>query len=168
MAHSIKIDDKLYEKLRAYCDINGISVTKLCNDAIVDYLNTIKFGDAPFLIAEKLINEKQAAEELSETIKNSGITVLDSVKHNDNGDTEVHMSKLDGDNSIGATFKAHLDGTVEMTKDEYHDKDGKLTVTVLSAEDGEKQLIDLLSTHTYDEHEKKEEPKPKRPPKRRL
>ena len=49
MAHSIKIEDKLYEKLRAYCDINGISVTKLCNDAILDYLNTIKFGDAPFL-----------------------------------------------------------------------------------------------------------------------
>lgn len=135
MAHSVKIEDKLYEKLRAYCNINGISVTKLCNDAITDYLNMIKFGDAPFLIADKLISERQAAEEISEIL---------------------------------------TDKVNELTKeDKYHDDDGKLIITPVSAEDGEKQLTEFLSTHTYDEFVKKEEPKeeevkPKRPGKRRL
>ena len=127
MAHSVKIEDKLYEKLRAYCNINGISVTKLCNDAIADYLNVIKFGDAPFLIADKLISERQAAEEVSEIL---------------------------------------TDKVNELTKED------KPIVTPVSAEDGEKQLVEFLSTHTYDEFVKKEEPKeevkPKRPGKRRL
>ena len=123
MAHTVKIDDKLYEKLRAYCNINGISVTKLCNDAILDYLNTIKFGDAPFLIAEKIINERQAAEELSEilmekVLENSGMTSIESIEHNKNGELEIHMKKLDGTDSIQANFTVHNDGTVDMNKEE--------------------------------------------------
>ena len=127
MAHSIKIDDKLYEKLRAYCDINGISVSKLCNEAIEDYLNTIKFGDAPFLITDKLISERQAAEEISEVLtekvlENSGMTVLESLEHNENGVIEIHMKKLNGPDSIQTKFTVHNDGTVEMNKDEKEDK----------------------------------------------
>ena len=123
MAHSIKIEDKLYEKLRAYCNINGISVTKLCNDAIADYLNVIKFGDAPFLIADKLISERQAAEEISEiltekVLENSGMTVLESLEHNENGVVEINMKKLDGPDSIQTKFTVHNDGTVEMNEDE--------------------------------------------------
>ena len=122
MAHSVKIDDKLYEKLRAYCNINGISVNKLCNDAILDYLNTIKFGDAPFLIADKLISEQQAAEETSkvltkEDLENSGMTVLESVEHNENGDIEIHMKKLDGPDSVQAKYTVHNDGTVDTEKE---------------------------------------------------
>ena len=127
MTHSIKIDDKLYEKLRAYCNINGISVSKLCNEAIEDYLNTIKFGDAPFLIADKLISERQAAEEISEVLtekvlENSGMTVLESLEHNENGDIEIHMKKLNGPDSIQTKFTVYNDGTVEMNKDEKEDK----------------------------------------------
>lgn len=127
MAHSIKIDDKLYEKLRAYCNINGISVSKLCNEAIEDYLSTIKFGDAPFLIADKLISERQAAEEISEVLtekvlENSGMTVLESLEHNENGDIEIHMKKLNGPDSIQTKFTVYNDGTVEMNKDEKEDK----------------------------------------------
>ena len=127
MTHSIKIDDKLYGKLRAYCNINGISVSKLCNEAIEDYLNTIKFGDAPFLIADKLISERQAAEEISEVLtekvlENSGMTVLESLEHNENGDIEIHMKKLNGPDSIQTKFTVYNDGTVEMNKDEKEDK----------------------------------------------
>ena len=84
MAHSVKIEDKLYEKLTAYCRANGVSIVKLCNDAIQEYLNVVKFGDAPFLVAEKIIDER------------------------------------------------------------YHDEDGQLAVTPISAEDAEKELTRIL------------------------
>ena len=50
MAHIVKIDDKLYDKLKEYCTLNDISLQKFCNDAIVEHLNMEMFGDAPFMV----------------------------------------------------------------------------------------------------------------------
>ena len=49
MAHSIKIEDKLYNKLKAFCDLNDTTVYKLTQEALTEYLNRVQFGDAPFL-----------------------------------------------------------------------------------------------------------------------
>ena len=47
--HTVKIDDKIYTKLKAFCDLNKESVYKISNEAIEEYLNKIQFGDAPFM-----------------------------------------------------------------------------------------------------------------------
>lgn len=47
--HNVKIEEKLYAKLKAYCDLNHETIFKICNDAIRDYLNNIQYGDAPFM-----------------------------------------------------------------------------------------------------------------------
>lgn len=49
MAHNVKIEDKLYNKLKAFCDLNDTTVYKLTQEALTEYLNKIQFGDAPFL-----------------------------------------------------------------------------------------------------------------------
>ena len=131
MAHNIKIDDKTYDKLKAYCDLNSLSVHTVTKEAIEFYLNDIMYGDAPFLKPN--------------TVDSKG-----------NVYTEEVVEKLK-----------------EEANSKYHDENGKLIMTAVSAEDGEKQLVEFLSTHTYDEFVKKEEPKeeevkPKRPTKRRL
>ena len=60
---------------------------------------------------------------------------------------------------------SEINEVVEKLKEEanskYHDKNGQLIVTAVSAEEGEKQLVEFLSTHTYDEFVKKEEPQAK-------
>lgn len=130
MAHSIKIDDKTYDKLKSYCDLNRLSVHAVTKEAIEFYLNDIMYGDAPFLKPN--------------TVDSKG-----------NVYTEEVVEKLK-----------------EEANSKYHDKNGQLIVTAMSSEDGKKQLVEFLGTHTYDEFEKKEEPKeevkPKRPTKRRL
>ena len=47
--HSIKIGDRLYTKLKVYCDLNNEKIFTISEAAIEDYLNKIQFGDAPFL-----------------------------------------------------------------------------------------------------------------------
>lgn len=65
MAHSVKIDDKLYVKLKAYCDLNKDSVYRISNAAIEEYLNKIKFGDAPFMkYNENQQNSQEAQPEI--------------------------------------------------------------------------------------------------------
>ena len=81
MAHSVKIEDKLYEKVGAYCRMNGISITKLCNDAIEEHLNMLKYGDAPFLIASNMIDERHMAEEAAKE--------LEKKYHDENGQLVV-------------------------------------------------------------------------------
>ena len=117
MAHSIKIEDKLWEKLRAYCTINGLSVTRVCNDAITDYLNMLKFGDTPFLIADKLIDERHA------TVQSVAI-----------------KSDTPDKNGRVYTEKALDDALID-----YKDENGHFVMTHMSAEDGEKMLVKLLS-----------------------
>ena len=73
--HSVKIEDKLYEKLKAYCGVNKISVSQLCNEAIAEYLNSIEYGDAPFLVENRQNSQETQTEidkitnELSENAK---------------------------------------------------------------------------------------------------
>ena len=111
MAHSIKIDDKLYEKLRAYCDINGISITKLCNDAILDYLNTIKFGDAPFLKPNTVDNKGNVyTEEVVEKLKE-----------------EANSKYRDKNGHLIVTAMSAEDGEKELTKILMENQDPPLT-----------------------------------------
>ncbi len=114
MAHSVKIDDKTYDKLKSYCDLNRLSLHAVTKEAIEFYLNDIMYGDAPFLKPN--------------TVDSKG-----------NVYTEEVVEKLK-----------------EEANSKYHDKNGQLIITAMSSENGEKQLVEFLGTHTYDEFEKKE------------
>lgn len=48
MPHSVKIEDKTYEKLSLYCKDNGVKISDFCNRAIKDALMMKMYGDAPF------------------------------------------------------------------------------------------------------------------------
>ena len=128
--HSVKIEDKLYIKLKAYCDLNKETIYKISNEAIEEYLNNIKFGDAPFMRHEnenrqispktplKIDKIAEKDETLLEKLENSGMVALDSVKSDKDGNVEIHMKKLDGIDSIETKFTVHDDGTVEIDKQE--------------------------------------------------
>ena len=138
--HTVKIDDKIYTKLKAFCDLNKESVYKISNEAIEEYLNKIKFGDAPFMRYEhekQQISQEPSAEIDKNTekqdispkdLENSGMVVVESVKSDENGNVEIHMKKLDGPDSIQTKFTVHNDGTVEMDKDKYRDTYNNFTM----------------------------------------
>lgn len=48
MAHSVTIDDKLYEDLKSYCQLNGLKINAFCNKWITEGLMMAKYGDTPF------------------------------------------------------------------------------------------------------------------------
>ena len=128
--HTVKIDDKIYAKLKAFCDLNKESVYKISNEAIEEYLNKIQFGDAPFMKRQdenQQISPKPTAENdkiaekeetLSEKLENSGMVAIDSVKSDKDGNVEIHVKKLDGIDSIETKFTVNNDGTVEIDKQE--------------------------------------------------
>ena len=45
---SVQIDEKLHAEVTEFCKIKGIKVTDFCNDAVKNWLQNEKFGDAPF------------------------------------------------------------------------------------------------------------------------
>lgn len=53
MSHNITIDDKLYNELKEYCDLNKLKVSNLCCDLLKKSLNELKYGDIPFGIVVK-------------------------------------------------------------------------------------------------------------------
>ena len=73
MPHSVKIDDKLYDKLKMYCDLNNTSPHILAKDAIEKYLNDEMYGDAPFLQPHKVKEEPVTHEEVAIEEKKTGI-----------------------------------------------------------------------------------------------
>ena len=62
MPHSVKIEDKLYDRMKSYCDLNGTSPYAVAREAIDKYLNEIMYGDAPFMKKEKDENRQISAE----------------------------------------------------------------------------------------------------------
>lgn len=130
MPHSVKIEDKTYEKLSLYCKDNGVKISDFCNLAIKDALMMKMYGDAPFYFYKPsydATNEigKDAEKEKSapENLENSGMVTLDSIKSDEEGNIEIHMKKLDGINSIQTKFTVHNDGTVDFAKDDKDSKD---------------------------------------------
>lgn len=133
--HSVKIEDKLYEKLKAYCDLNDTTVFKVSNAAIEDYLNNLMFGDAPFMVQPVVKEEPKEIQQISqeepvnlekntekeetllEKIEKNEVTVIDSVKSDEQGNVEIRMKKTDGINHIETQFTVHNDGTVEIGKE---------------------------------------------------
>ena len=130
MPHTIKIDDKLYTKIKSYCDLNHTSPHILAKEAIEKHLNEMMFGDAPFMkykdenqqISQETplkIDKNPEKDEITlEKLENSGMVAIDSVKSDKDGNVEIHMKKLDGIDSIETKFTVHNDGTVEIGKQE--------------------------------------------------
>ena len=135
MAHSVKIDDKLYVRMKSYCDMNGTSPYIVAKEAIEAYLNDAMYGDAPFMKREEDENRQISPEtpvnldkntekgnSLLENLENSGMISVESIKSDEQGNVEIHMKKLDGIDSIQTKFTVHNDGTVEIDKDDKEQK----------------------------------------------
>lgn len=59
MSHSISINDKLYNEIKEYCDLNKIKVSSFCEELLRKSLNEVKYGDIPFgHIGSEHINEQ--------------------------------------------------------------------------------------------------------------
>ena len=117
--HSVKIDDKVYTKLKLYCDLNKESVHKISNEAIEEYLNMLQFGDAPFLDHKR------------ENRQNSPNTELEIDKNTE---------KVEKEETISTKTPSF-----EEIKKELDIK--KIEVTPIPTKDAENKLIEILSTH---------------------
>lgn len=117
--HSVKIEDRLYVKLKAYCDLNKESVFKICNEAIEEYLNKIQFGDAPFMRHEH--ENRQFSQETPVKI-------------------DKNTEKVEKDETISTKTPSF-----EEIKKELDVK--KIEVTPIPSKEAEDKLIEILSTH---------------------
>ena len=64
MPHSVLINDKLYDEIKAYCDLNNIKPSTLCNDLLKKSLMELKYGDIPFGV----IKNEQINDHISERV----------------------------------------------------------------------------------------------------
>lgn len=117
--HSVKIEDKLYVKLKAYCDLNKESVFKICNEAIEEYLNKIQFGDAPFMKHEH--ENRQFSQETPVKI-------------------DKNPEKVEKEETISEKTPS-FDGIIKELGIK------KTEVTPIPSEEAEDKLIEALSTH---------------------
>lgn len=117
--HSVKIEDKLYVKLKAYCDLNKESVFKICNEAIEEYLNKIQFGDAPFMRHEH--ENRQISQETPVKI-------------------DKNPEKVEKEETIS---------TKTPSFDEIINEIGikKIEVTPIPSKEADAKLTEILSTH---------------------
>lgn len=59
-AHSVLINNDLYQEIKEYCDLNGIKPSILCNDLLKKALTELKYGDIPFgIIKNERITEQK-------------------------------------------------------------------------------------------------------------
>jgi len=118
MPHTIKIDDKTYDKLKAYCDLNNVSPHDIARSAIEVYLNDLMYGDAPFMKKAEPESQQKHAENLDDI----GLASVEAINHDEQGNLEIHMKKLDGVDSVQAKYTVHNDGTVEIDKGDKEEK----------------------------------------------
>lgn len=119
--HSVKIDDKVYTKLKLYCDLNKESVHKISNEAIEEYLNMLQFGDAPFFDYRR------------ENRQNSPNTELEIDKNTE---------KVEKEETISAKTPS-FDGIIN----ELGIKKIEVAPIPIPTKDAENKLIEILSTH---------------------
>ena len=124
--HNVKIDDSLYAKLKAYCDLNHETVYKICNDAIREYLNKIQYGDAPFMIESvaikadtldkngRVYTEKALTDALKEYKDENGHFV---VTHMPAEDGEKMLVKLLSENQDPGVTQEQAQKVDEMIKE---------------------------------------------------
>ena len=91
--HSVKIEDKLWVKLKTYCEINNTTAVKISNEAIEKYLNELKFGDAPFLKWEHGENRQNYQEPAVDLEKNTEKPpkelIIQTIEADDKGNVHV-------------------------------------------------------------------------------
>ena len=137
--HNVKIEEKLYAKLKAYCDLNHETIFKICNDAIRDYLNNIQYGDAPFM-TEPVVTVSDTLDKIDDTQTN-----------------EI------SENLVKEPVEKQ-DATIETAT-----KEDVESVTAIPSKKADEVITELLSTNTDEKvNNTINETTPRRPGKRRL
>lgn len=68
MSNNITINEKLYNEINEYCDLNGLIVSDLCNELLKKGLIELEYGDIPFgVINDEYISERKN-EQINELI----------------------------------------------------------------------------------------------------
>ncbi len=67
-AHSVLINNDLYEEIKEYCGLNGIKPSILCNNLLKKALTELKYGDIPFGIIKNERITEQKNEQTNEQI----------------------------------------------------------------------------------------------------
>lgn len=82
-AHSVLINNDLYEEIKEYCDLNGIKPSILCNDLLKKALTELKYGDIPFgVIKNEHISEhknEQINERINEELPNENLVDVSKI-----------------------------------------------------------------------------------------
>lgn len=63
MSHRVEITDKTYDRLKEYCDLNGLKLGQCADKFIFDSLMIEMYGDVPFTDYKKPIKEMEKMKE---------------------------------------------------------------------------------------------------------
>ena len=158
MAHNVKVEDKLYNKLKAFCDLNDTTVYKLTQEALTEYLNRVQFGDAPFL-------KVQHGSEYHDEKGNLIITAVSAE------DGEAMLTKILSENQDPPVTQEQAEKAKEIMKDAIFTPEDvrEVNAKMISGEIAERPASEQKQ-YTAEEINKaaEETPTPQRRGKRRL
>ena len=83
MSNNITINEKLYNEINEYCDLNGLIVSDLCNELLKKGLIELEYGDIPFgVINDEYISERkneQINELINEELPNENLVDVSKI-----------------------------------------------------------------------------------------
>ena len=131
MAHSVKIEDELYDKLSLYCNENGLKINVFCNSVLKEKLMLEMYGDAPFLV--------EATPIKADTTDANGRVYPKEV-------LEKAVEEFNKNRQNSQETPVNFDKNTDKTdkSDKYHDENGHFILTPMTSEDGEKELTRIL------------------------
>ena len=68
MPHKIEISDKTFEKLKEYCQLNGLKIGQEADKLVYDGLMMEMYGDVPFTTYKKPVKEENGLEMAAEAV----------------------------------------------------------------------------------------------------
>ena len=79
---TIAIDERVFESIKEYCSLNGITISLFANEALLSHLIMEKYGDTPFAdysipetptVQEEDVTEKEVQKEPEKEITRTNI-----------------------------------------------------------------------------------------------
>ena len=68
MPHKIEISDKTFEKLKEYCQLNGLKIGQEADKLVYDGLMMEMYGDVPFTAYKKPVKDENGLETVAEAV----------------------------------------------------------------------------------------------------
>lgn len=92
MPHKIEISDKTFEKLKEYCQLNGLKIGQEADKLVYDGLMMEMYGDVPFTTYKKPVKGENELEMVSEAV-DEHLDDIVGFKHDGAGGPDVLLTR---------------------------------------------------------------------------